>query len=738
MTTRPKLQALADRLGILPEYVNYNATQTCATSDETREALLGAMGLDVCDEDTAFRLLNELEAREREPLLDPICVYPVGCGVPYAVRLRTHAPGGAEVEWSLELSLESGSTQHATGRAVAENEAGRIEIALPWPVQPGCHQLDATVHFAGRELHGRQCHLVTPDRCIAVAERSGGRRLCGMWTNLYSLRSGCNWGVGDFGDLQTLVEWSATVGLDFIGLNPLHALRNRGADVSPYRPVSRLFRNEIYLGVDAIPELAECAEIRRRIDSPPFRTELSRLRDADVIDYDAVFSLKRSVLRDLHSAFDEHHARADTPRGRDYRSYVEREGSALLDFATFTALDERFRSATPPLHDWRDWPATLRDPRSPEVERFRRDHANEVGFHCFVQFELDRQLAAVAALARDRGLPIGVYQDLAIGTAPEGADPWAFPGLFTERASIGAPPDDLGPTGQNWALPPINPHRLRFRTPAFQNPGMNAGAPGLPGLGYEYWRRLLRGAFAHAGALRIDHVMGLLRQFWIPEGFDGTRGAYVCFPGDDLFAILALESRRSGAVVIGEDLGTVPQGFSELLERWGVLSTRVLYFERDQAGEFLPPHHYSNRAYVVVATHDMVPLAGFRDGRDLVLRRRVGVIADDAALAKAQAQRRRDFDALIRRLRADGLLTDADSADVNSLRLCAALNRFLRRTSAPLVGISLDDLAGETEPVNLPGVGQDRYRNWSRRMRMPLEELRASQEIRRSIGIADC
>jgi 4-alpha-glucanotransferase len=716
---------LADRLGILPEYLNYNATQTCVTSDETREALLRAMGVDAPDEASGERLLKSLDFNERGRLLEPVCVHPVGHDASNTIRLRTHAPAGDEVDWLLELTLESGLTRRLDGRAIAADEAGAIEIALQQPVESGYHQIDATVHFAGRELHGRQCHIVTPDRCVAAAERSGGRRLCGMWTNLYSLRSGRNWGVGDFGDLQTLVEWSATVGLDFIGLNPLHALRNRGSDVSPYRPVSRLFRNEIYLDVDAIPELAECAEIRRRIDSPPFRAELSRLRDADVIDYDAVFSLKRSVLRDLHAAFDALHARADTPRGRDYRSYLEREGAALLDFATFTALDERFRfprscdlGHPPPLHDWREWPAALRDPRSPEVERFRRDRAKDVGFHCFVQFELDRRLAAVASLAKDKGMAIGLFQDLAIGTAPDGADPWTFPGLFTERASIGAPPDDLGPTGQNWALPPINPHRLRKSA-------------------YEYWRRLLRGAFAHAGALRIDHVMGLLRQFWIPQGCDGTRGAYVRFPGDDLFAILALESRRSGAVVIGEDLGTLPLGFSELLERWGVLSTRVLYFERDHNGEFRPPHHYSNRAYVVVATHDMVPLAGFRDGRDLMLRRRVGVIADDAALAKAQAQRGCDFDALIRRLRADGLLTDADSTGVNSLRLCAAVNRYLRLTSAPLVGISLDDLAGETEPVNLPGVGQDRYRNWSRRMRVPLEELCASQEISRSIGIAD-
>ncbi|MDO8629195.1 MAG: 4-alpha-glucanotransferase, partial [Phycisphaerales bacterium] len=233
MTTRPLLQALADRLGILPEYVNYNATQTCVTSDETREALLRAMGVDARDEPTTARFLDALGTEEAGQLLDPVCVRTVASGAAHTVRLRTHASAGTEIEWSLELTLETGSTQHIEGRVVAAEEDGAIEVALPWNIETGRHALDATVHFAGRKLHGRQCHIVTPDRCVAAAERSGGRRLCGMWANLYSLRSGRNWGVGDFGDLQTLVEWSATVGLDFIGLNPLHALRNRGADVSP-------------------------------------------------------------------------------------------------------------------------------------------------------------------------------------------------------------------------------------------------------------------------------------------------------------------------------------------------------------------------------------------------------------------------------------------------------------------------------------------------------------------------
>lgn len=713
MTTRPKLRALADRLGILPEYLNYNATQTCATSDETRESLLRAMGFDAPDEASAGRLIDALESEERTRLLDPTGVRLVGPTTLELIRLRTRAPAGAEVAWSLKLTLESGQVRQSAGLAIAGIEADEIHVPLPGPLEPGCHQLDAIVSFAGHELRGRQCLIVTPDRCVAVAERAPDAQLCGIWTNLYSLRSNDNWGVGDFGDLRRLIAWSAQAGLAFIGLNPLHALRNRGTDVSPYRPISRLFRNEIYLDINAIPEVETCREARELIAWPAFKAQLSRLRESDMIDYDPVQSLKRSTLRSLHATFLAGNIRDDTPRGRSYKTYLEHQGRALLDFATFSAIDGHFRSITPPMHDWRSWPVELRDPRSPEVERFRIAHPVEIGFHCYVQFELDRQLAELARLAREKGLLMGLFQDLAIGTAPDGSDPWAFPGLFAEGASVGAPPDDLGPTGQNWALPPMNPHRLRENA-------------------YEYWSRLLQGAFAHAGALRMDHVMGLLRQFWIPQGRDGTAGTYVRFPADELFAILALESRRCGAVVIGEDLGTVPHGFSEMLERWGVLSTRVLYFERDYAGEFLPPHHYSNRAYTVVATHDMVPLAGFRKGRDLALRRNVGAIPDDAALGEALARRQREYNALVRRLRAEGLLTN--EAERNSSALCAALNAFLRRTPSPLIGISLDDLAGETEPVNLPGVGQDRHRNWSRRMRMPLEDICASEEILRVIG----
>jgi 4-alpha-glucanotransferase len=369
------------------------------------------------------------------------------------------------------------------------------------------------------------------------------------------------------------------------------------------------------------------------------------------------------------------------------------------------------------------------------VERFRRDHADEVDFHGYLQFELDRQLAGVAAQARSAGLRIGLYHDLAIGAAPDGSDAWSFPGLFVADASIGAPPDALAENGQNWELPPLHPLQIRQD-------------------GYRFWIRLLRGAFAHAGALRIDHVMGLSRQFWIPKGFDGRDGAYVRYPAADLFGVLALESRRSGAIVVGEDLGTVPAGFDELLERWGVLSTRVLYFEREDTGEFRPSHTYSRRAVATVNSHDLAPLAGFAEGRDLVLRRQAGAITSDVDLEEAQAHRKLDCEALLLRLEAEGFWPLADSpTEVDSTsgtgwgsnagqlglaELCAAVHMFLGRSPAPLVGVSLDDLAGEMEPVNLPGVKPDVFRGWSRRMRPKLEEICNASAVRQTLaGLGD-
>jgi len=543
---------------------------------------------------------------------------------------------------------------------------------------------------------------------MSCAEASSKPQLRGIWANLYSIRSKSNWGVGDFGDLRRLIGWAGEIGLAFVAVNPLHALRNRRHDVSPYRPVSRLYRNEIYLDMESIPEFEQNDEIKNQVRSPDFQSKLHFARQGLSIDYQAVLAIKSSILKPLHQTFRQLHGDVRSARGKEHQEYLRREGMALRDFATFMALDERYASGGRSDRGWRDWPGGLSDSRSAAVDDFRKDHAGEIDFHCWVQFELDRQLAQLAQFAKQSGLELGLFGDLAIGTAPNGSDSWAFPDLFVQAVSIGAPPDDLGPQGQNWGLPPINPHKLKET-------------------GYEFFRLLLRNNLAHMGALRIDHVMGLLRQFWIPEGFAGSKGAYVRFPAEDLFAILAEESRRAGAVIVGEDLGTVPEGFRDLLQKFGVLRTTVVHFERDWEGGFRQSNQYPSDAYAVVGTHDMVPLAGFAQGRDLQLRRQIGLIPSEEAFQAAMERRQRDWIALKARLKEEGLIVDDQGSDVSAV--CGALIAFLAKSPSRMIGISLDDLTGETEPVNLPGVGPEICPSWSRRMTKPLKEILASQSI---------
>lgn len=707
MSDRPLLRALADRAGILREYLDFRGTRRLA-SDATRSALLAAMGFDASSEHSAGKALAAIGAAQENRILEPTSVITQSQSPP-TIRFRPPAFMNRPVEYSLSICVEGHATVSHAGRVETPDQRGETEIRLRDPLPLGYHNVELTLsddHRATQRL------IVAPTTCAKLPHSAKNPRLFGLWTNLYSVRGERDLGVGDFAALRELIDWTATLGASFIGLNPLHALRNRGSDVSPYRPVSRLYRSALYLDIEAIPEFASCAAARSKLASSALQDDLRRLRTAAHVRYDAVFDVKLDLLDMLFGEFMTSHGTKTTPRGQAYRAFLAEEGESLENFATFMALDEHFRRENP-ASQWPSWPAEFRDPRSSAVADFRKAHRRKVDFHRFLQFELERQLADLAESARRRGIPIGLYNDLALSTALDGFEPWAYPDLFVRGASLGAPPDDLGPQGQNWSLPPLNPLRLRET-------------------GYEFWRKLLRRSFASAGAIRIDHVMGLLRQFWIPQDMDGTDGAYVGFPADDLFAILALESRRANAIVIGEDLGTIPWGFDRLLERWGVFSTRVLYFERDAKGEFREPSALTPRALTTVSTHDLAPLAGFWRDKDLTLRRKVGQLATDAELDAAK--HRRDFDrqAFVRRMQVEKFLPPDGIG--NAHEVVTAAHAYLARCPSALVGVSLDDLALETEPVNLPGIGQDLHPNWSRRMSLPLAELRASPQTARMLA----
>jgi 4-alpha-glucanotransferase len=697
---RPRLRELAERAGILPDYRPMGGAAPRATRDVTREALLGAMGLEASSEAAAGRALEALDAAERARLLDPVRVSGVGARGAERLPFRWAGAGVTRCDWRVVLREESGRRQVCEGRARIDARSGRGSLPLPAPLEPGIHRLGLEVEAAGESGRAEQRLVACPARCFGVDEALGRRRGFGLLANLFGLRSAASWGVGDLGDLGELAALAGRAGAAFVGLGPLHATRNRGVDVSPYAPVSRLYRNEIYLAVESVPELRDCSEARRRLADPGFARRLGVLRERGAVAYDEVRAAKREILVLLHRCFAERHRGAGSARGRAYARYCAGEEPALGDFAAFVALADRFADEGRPA-DWRRWPLRFRDPRSAAVRRFRDENSEEIDFQRWIQFELERQLAAAAARGREAGLEIGLYGDLAVGSAASGFDAWAAPGLFADGASVGAPPDDFSDEGQDWSFPPLVPLRL---------------AEG----GYEFFARVLRAAFAQVGALRIDHAMGLQRLWWVPAGRSPTEGAYVRYPVGDLLGILALESRRRGAIVVGEDLGTVPRGLAALLARWGVLSTRLLPFER-RGGWFRPAHHYSRRALVASGSHDLPPLAGFVAGRDLELRRRVGQIPDAAALEAARAQRERVVAGLYRRLGVPR--AEPGQGGAAHAPLAAALVAFLSRTPAALVAFTLDDLVGESEPANLPGVPQERHPSWSRRMQVAVQEL---------------
>lgn len=695
-------------MGILPSYLDQSGRRQ-RTSDATRVALLAAMGVDASTEAAARRAIEAMNQAAGQNWLSPVHVAQAGTRRTWSTRVRPPDDWPETIDWHAELREEDGPVHCADGRARRRKRAADFGIALPRRLPPGYHTLRVHLSAGRHALDGEQMLIVAPGSCPDPVERFGGRRFFGLCANLYTIRSGRDWGIGDLADLRDLVHWSSQIGAAFVGLSPLHALHNRAGQISPYYPVSRLYHNVVYLDVATVPELGQSAEARRRLQDGGFRSRLEQLRGAEHVDYEGVMDLKMPLLELLYETFVARHAEGRTARGRAYTRYLRDQGEPLQDFATFLALESHFSRRRAEPSDWRAWRPTYRHPRSAAVRAFREKHARQIGFHCYLQFELDRQLGLAADRARAAGLPIGLYQDLAIGSAPDGSDTWAFPGLFVEAASLGAPPDNFHRAGQNWGLPPIDPRRLAADR-------------------YRYWILVLRAALRHGGAIRLDHVMGLFRQFWIPRGSRPSDGAYVRQPADHLLGILALETKRHGAVVVGEDLGTVPRGLRRSLARWGMLSSRVLYFERRKRGTYRASRAYPARALATVNTHDLPTLAGFWEGRDVALRRETGQLAADEERAAAERERCRDRRALLRRLVAEGVLQGATESPSRT-ELSRSVHAFLSRTPSVLVGVSLDDLVGETEPVNLPGVGPDRYPSWSRRLRTPLETLRTDPAV---------
>ena len=709
------LARLAQRCGIAAEYHDIWG-KPHPTSDQTRRALLTAMHFPVDADPSA--LLQELEDREWRSPLPPVMALRVGEVPSVPLTLPTTLAGRSR-RWI--LSSESGDTLTgeflpATLVRLDEKHVDGVnllrgELRLPALNEPGYYRMEVD-QLEGESLPQMAMTLiVAPPACYQPESVTGEGRVWGPSVQLYGVSSRRNWGMGDFGDLLTLVDLTADVGGGVVGVNPLHALfPDDPGRISPYSPSSRCFVNILYLDVEAVPEFSECEAARRLVGSDRFQARLRRLRAGDQVAYEEVAAAKREVLALLYRHFRDQHLTLDTGRARAFHVFCQAGGEALERHARCEALQEHFRRENSSVWGWPAWPEAYRHPAAPAVETFAADHAQAVEFFIWLQWLADEQLAVVGQRCRRRGLGVGLYQDMALGVNPGGSEAWAWQDVFATGAYAGAPPDDFALLGQDWGLPPLVPHRLRQAA-------------------YAPFIAVMRANMRHAGALRIDHVMALARVFWVPAGLSAVEGAYVAYSLEEMLAIVALESHRNRCMVIGEDLGTVPEGFRPRLAEAGLLSYRPFLFERTTDGSFKPPADYPRQALVAVSTHDLPTLRGFWQGKDLDTRAALQLLPSEEQRARLVLERSQDRGRMLMALEREGLLPEGLGIHPVSMPeatqpFVLAIHAYLARTKAQVLVVQPEDIFGVTEQANLPGSRDDQHANWRRRLPLSIEDWR--------------
>ncbi|HEY0237928.1 MAG TPA: 4-alpha-glucanotransferase [Friedmanniella sp.] len=686
----PALKALADAYGIATDYWDWQGRHVLVPAT-TVHAVLAALDVDASTTEAAFAALA---AREQEPwtrMLPPCLALRSG----RTANVHAHVRAGDGLE--LWIDLETGGVwehlrqlenwspaRDLPGPYPGGGPVGEATFEIPDGLPLGYHTLRARSTDAGGEVHEAAMVLIVTPSWLGLPASVGERRAWGIATQLYSVRSAQSWGVGDLVDLEDLAVWSAaTTGADYVLVNPLHAAEPvPPIEPSPYLPTSRRFANPIYLRVERIGEYATAPDTVRATIDGLGRGLAELLAGRDVIDRNDTWTAKRAALLALFAV-------PRTPgRQAAFTAYREREGHGLRNFAIWSAI------ATTAGPDYAAWPAELQHPESPGVLAWAEHHEDEVAFESWLQWVLDEQLAATQAAALRAGMSLGVLHDLAVGVHPRGADAWSLQDTYAQGITVGAPPDPYNQHGQDWSQPPWRPDRLAEAA-------------------YEPYRAMVSTILRHAGGLRVDHVIGLFRLWWIPTGGGPKVGTYVRYDHEAMIGILALEAHRAEALVVGEDLGTVEPWVREDLAGRGILGTSILWFEFDFHGDGTPlaPQLWREYCLASVTTHDLPPTTAYLAGDHVRLREELGVLTRPYAeeLAVDEAERAAWLD----NLRAHGVL--APGADVEAT--VEALHRYLTLTPARMLNVALTDAVGDRRAQNQPGTTNE-YPNW----RVPLTD----------------
>ena len=704
----PALGELADRFGISTQFYDWKGRHT-QVGEQTVIAILAEFGVDASTPERARAAAQRVRDDHWRRIVQPCVVLRAG----QEGRVDVHVPAGAPVR--LRIVGEDGNDhlpwqvdnwnpdRPIDGRMIGEATFG-IPGSLPLGyheliVTIGTHDVDGSAADGGIHATATSTIIVTPNR-VGLPRRMGASRVWGYAAQLYSVRSHHSWGLGDLTDLADLCTWSASQGAGYLLTNPLHAAEVAGRmEPSPYLPSSRLFVNPIYIRPELIAEYHDLDQYDASLIESLRTTTLDDDPQA-LLDRDRTWQAKSQALELIH--------RVDMSASRRmaFTAFRVARGRRLEDFATWCLLSELHGS------DWHDWPAELHDPHGVAVARVRREHADRIDFHMWLQWIADQQLSTAQSSGTDAGMPVGLICDLAVGVNGSGADAWMLNGLFAREMNVGAPPDPFNQAGQDWGQPPMRPDVLEQ-------------------MAYAPLREMVSSALRHAGGVRIDHIMGLFRLWWVPRGLGPRHGAYVRYNHEAMVGVVALEAYRAGALVIGEDLGTVEPWVRDHLASRGILGTSIMWFETGPDGRPKQPQQWREHAMSSVTSHDLPPTSSYLRGDHVELRDRLGLLTESVDEERENARRERET--WLASLRQQGVL-EADEDDPEQVTL--AMHTLLTRTPSKVINATLTDAVGDPRTQNLPGT-EDEYPNWRVPLSGPdgepvyLEDLYSSDRVAR-------
>ncbi|RKF19587.1 4-alpha-glucanotransferase [Alginatibacterium sediminis] len=685
---------------------------------QSKATLLAALGYPVDDEEALLEAYeNDVEAYWNQ-ITPVVKVVRVGQSSPLEIRCPIY---NASQEYIWSMVTESGDKHQGTVKAVDgelvavhtidEQEYHAYDIELGLELEPGYHQLELSIAGEKSPLVSVR-YIVAQQEAFKQPAISQGKKIWGPSVQLYCLRSERNWGVGDFTDLKDLITGIGASGGDFVGLNPIHSLYPSNPDsCSPYSPSSRRWLNVIYIDVEAIEDYANSAA-KALVESPEFKARLEQLRSTEHVDYKGVTEAKIEALKLVFETFQVNN-NGRTKRGKAFKAFMIEGGESLLQQASYDAIQEQFYAEFGNAWGWPVWPDEFKKFQNPAVAKWIKDNKSKVDFYAWLQWMADEQMAIADQQAKDSGMEMGIYRDLAVGVSEGSCEIWGQGDLYCQGATVGAPPDILGPLGQNWGLPPMDPEKLIEQQ-------------------YQPMVDLFRSNMRSCGALRIDHAMALLRLWWVPKGESADKGAYMYYALEDLLGILILESHRNQCLIIGEDLGTVPDGIFETFQENGIHSYRIFLFEQAEDGGYTAPSHYPVQAMAAITTHDMPTLRGFWHCDDLALGRELGLYPDEEVLQSLYSDRHKSKQKILNSLHGLGSIPEHISNDVNWVGMDQELNygmqTHMAAGSCALLSLQLEDWLQMDKPVNIPGTFEE-YPNWRRKLSHNLSDIFNDSQI---------